>query len=261
MLLLWQRQGYRNKNYARHGQKMIQRFVIVVLLCGMLMPMTAMGAAPQQGFSVGEARIRAAVSDYIQQKTANLGWEVRLKRLAINGNPLLPEGPLDIEVMAPQQWEGWGSANLGVVVRQRDRVVLNLSAQAEVEALAEMVVTLRQLDYGTIISSADIAVQKRDITTVGGKYARSVDMIVGKRARTTIKANAAVRTDQVEKVPVIKSGQLVTIVAENEVMKITVAGKARSAGAEGDIIMVQNLNSLKEIPAKVLNATTVQVSF
>lgn len=61
--------------------------------------------------------------------------------------------------------------------------------------------------------------------------------------------------------PVVKSGQMVTIVAENDVIKVSVAGKARSAGAEGDIIMVQNLNSLKEIPARVINATTVQVSF
>jgi flagella basal body P-ring formation protein FlgA len=54
---------------------------------------------------------------------------------------------------------------------------------------------------------------------------------------------------------------MVTILAENDVIKISVAGKARSSGAEGDTIMVQNLNSLKEIPARVVNATTVQVGF
>ena len=54
---------------------------------------------------------------------------------------------------------------------------------------------------------------------------------------------------------------MVTIVAENGLMIISVAGKARSSGAEGDIVMVQNQNSLKEIPAKVISATTVQVAF
>ncbi len=163
--------------------------------------------------------------------------------------------------MAPQQWEGWGNASLAVVARQDERVVRNITVRVEVEALAEMVVSLRQLDYGTVITGADIALQKRDIASVSGKFARSADDIVGKRARMTLKANSAVRVDQVEKVPLIKSGQMVTIVAENEVLKISIAGKARSAGAEGDIIMVQNLNSLKEIPARVVNATTVQVSF
>lgn len=221
----------------------------------------AIPAAAQQGGSAGDARVREAVTGYIQQKTAHLGLEIRIKRLSINGTPVLPEGPLDFEVVAPQQWEGWGNANLAVVVRQHDRVVLNTSVQVEVEALADMVVALRQLDYGTIISGTDIAVQQRDIASAAGKYTRDLDAIVGRRARTSIKANAAVRTDQVEKVPIIKSGQMVTIVIENEVMRITVAGRARSAGAEGDTIMVQNLSSLKEIPARVINATTVQAGF
>lgn len=221
----------------------------------------AMAAVAQQGASGSEARIQEAVSGYIQQKTAHLGLDIRIKRLSVNGNPVLPEGPLDFEVVAPQQWEGWGSANLAVVARQRDRVVLNTSVQVEVEALADMVVALRQLDYGTIISGADVAVQKRDVASTAGKYARDPNDVVGKRARTSIRANAAIRTDQVEKVPIIKSGQIVTIVAENAVMKITVTGRARNAGAEGDTIMVQNMSSLKEIPARVINATTVQVGF
>jgi flagella basal body P-ring formation protein FlgA len=54
---------------------------------------------------------------------------------------------------------------------------------------------------------------------------------------------------------------MVTIIAENEVMKVSVTGKARSSGAEGDIIIVQNQSSFKEIPARVISATTVQVGF
>lgn len=240
---------------------MIKRIIIISLFCLLSVSGMAMAAVAQQGASGSEARIQEAVSGYIQQKTAHLGLDIRIKRLSVNGNPVLPEGPLDFEVVAPQQWEGWGSANLAVVARQRDRVVLNTSVQVEVEALADMVVALRQLDYGTIISGTDVAVQKRDVASTAGKYARDPNDIVGKRARTSIRANAAIRTDQVEKVPIIKSGQIVTIVAENAVMKITVTGRARNAGAEGDTIMVQNMSSLKEIPARVINATTVQVGF
>jgi flagella basal body P-ring formation protein FlgA len=54
---------------------------------------------------------------------------------------------------------------------------------------------------------------------------------------------------------------MVTIIAENGVFKISVTGKAHSSGAEGDIIRVQNLTSLKEIPAKVIDGSTVQVAF
>lgn len=221
-------------------------------------------AVPPQKTQVDnrDAELREAVAAYVKEKTANLGYDVRLKRISINGNPKLPEGQLEYEVVAPQQWEGWGTVNMAVLVRQGDRVVSNTSARVEVEALTDMVVTLRELERGMVITGADVAVQKRDAASVlGGKFIGGIKDVVGKQVRTAIRANTVVRADQVEKVPLIKSGQMVTIVAENEVMKVSVAGKARSSGAEGDVILVQNLNSLKEIPARVINATTVQIGF
>jgi len=241
---------------------MIQRIISIACLCTFLLASLCQAIQTPAATQVNrDDEIRAVVTAYIQQKTAGLGFEIRIKRISIGGNPRLPEGVLEYEVMAPQQWAGWGAASMAIVARQKDRVVSNFAVQVNVEALAEMVVALRQLDHGSTITAADIAVQKREVASVAGKFTRNSEDVVGKRTRTTIKANTAVRTDQIEKVPVIKSGQMVTIVAENEIVKISVAGRARSAGAEGDIIMVQNLNSLKEIPARVVNATTVQVSF
>lgn len=205
--------------------------------------------------------VKGAIGAYLENKTSGLGWEIKVKRITMSGKNILPEGPLDFEVIAPQQWEGWGSVNLTVYVRQHDRVVANLSARVDVEAMAEMVVTTHQIDHGSLISADDIMLQRRDVASAGGKFLRNISDVVGKKARTTMRGNQSVRGEQLEKVPLVKSGQMVTIVAENEVMKVTVAGKARGNGSEGDVIMVQNLSSLKEIPAKVLNSTTVQVGF
>ena len=62
-------------------------------------------------------------------------------------------------------------------------------------------------------------------------------------------------------VPVIVSGQLVTIIAENAGVRITVSGRARSAGSVGDLIRVQNMVSNKELAARVLDASTVEIGF
>ncbi len=241
---------------------MIFRTITIVWVCMLLCaPLCRAEQRPAPKAADRDAEIKAAVTAYIKQKTANLGYEIRIKRISINGNLKLPEGALEYEVMAPRQWEGWGTASLAVLARLGDRVVSNSSVRVEVEALADMVVALRQLDRGAVISGTDIAVQKREIAAVSGTFAGNAGDVVGKQTRITIKANAVVRTDQLEKVPLVKSGQMVTIVAENAVMKVSVAGKAKNSGAEGDIILVQNLNSLKDIPARVVNATTVQVGF
>lgn len=59
----------------------------------------------------------------------------------------------------------------------------------------------------------------------------------------------------------MKSGQLVTIVAEDKRFRITATGRARGNGAEGETVLVQNLNAQKEIPAVVVDSKTVRVEF
>lgn len=219
--------------------------------------------APCQGLAAidREREVRDAVTAFVTTRTAGMEWDVRIRRITISDTLKLPEGIIDYEVVAPQQWEGWGSASMAVLARQQDRMVRNIPVRVDVEARTDMVVTLKQIEHGTIINASDLVLQNREISNSSNRASRRIDDIIGKKARTTLKANQPVRTDQVEKVPLIKSGQMVTIIAENEVMKVSVAGKARSSGAEGDIITVQNQNSFKEIPARVLNATTVQVAF
>lgn len=231
------------------------RYILIAVL-------TVVALCPRQALSAidREREVREAVTAFVTTRTAGMGWDVRIRRIAISDTLKLPEGAIDYEVVAPQQWEGWGSASMAVLARQNDRLVRNIPVRIDVEARTDMVVTLRQIEHGSLIATDDLVLQNREITQNSGRASRRLEEIVGKKARTTLKANQPVRTDQVEKVPLIKSGQMVMIIAENEVMKVTVAGKARSSGAEGDIITVQSQNSFKEIPARVLNATTVQVA-
>jgi flagella basal body P-ring formation protein FlgA len=208
-----------------------------------------------------EQEIRDAVTAFVASRTTGMGWDVHVRRITIQNALKLPEGDFDYEVVASQQWPGWGNTNVSVLARRNDTLVRNIPVRVEVEALAETVVTLHQVEYGAIITAADLVMQKREITQNSHLAARTIEEVVGKKARTSIRANQPVRSDQIEKVPLVKSGQMVTIIAETTVLKVSVAGKANSSGAEGDIIRVQNLMSHKEIPARVIDSTTVQVAF
>lgn len=236
-------------------KRLIPHIFILFLILGALYPCQALSAPDR------EQEVREAVTTFVKNRTSGLGWDIRVRRTIISGDLKLPEGKIDYEIVAPQQWEGWGSISIAVLARQKDRVLRNIPVRVDVEALADTVVTLQQINYGELISAADVVLQKREITYNSHLAARTIDEVVGKKSRTTLRANQPVRADQVERVPLVKSGQIVTIVAENDVMKISVSGKARSSGAEGDMIRVQNLTSLKEIPARVIDASTVQVAF
>jgi len=131
----------------------------------------------------------------------------------------------------------------------------------EVEALADVVVATRPLERGMVVEKGDVALQKRDMATVPARGLRSIDEAIGKRVRVGTRANSPMRSDYLERLPLVKSGQLVTILVENDKFRITATGRAKGNGAEGETVVVQNLTALKEISAVVVDAKTVRVEF
>jgi flagella basal body P-ring formation protein FlgA len=210
---------------------------------------------------IGEAEIRKVVTDYVLRKTEALNAQVTVKRVSFGGQLKLPAGRISYEVVGPERWEGYGNATLSLIIRVDDQVKRNLSVPVEVEALAQMVITARSLERGEVLAAGDLALDRRDLGHLQGGFLTSIDEAVGLRMKNGLRANAPLRKDYLERVPVIKAGQLVNIVVENEVMKITATGRARQSGAVGDLISVQNLSSQKELAGRVVDASTVRVEF
>lgn len=234
-------------------------FLRLAALCFLLF--SSIGEVFAEGLPNRDLEIRMAIEQYLQQKTGGLDFEAKIKRLTIQNSALPQDGSLDYEIIAPQQWEGWGNVNLAVVARRGDRIIRNIPVRVEVEALADMVVASRQIDHGTVITRDDLAIRRQDVASVRGHYLKRADDAVGKKTRQTVRTNTPLKPDQLVKVALIHSGQTVTIIAEQGSMRITMTGKAKGSGGLGDVINVQNSSSLKEFPAKVIDANTVQAIF
>lgn len=217
-------------------------------------------AAPA-GMLVSEETVRGAIREYLLAKAAPLNAQVNVKKINFSGDLKLPEGKVSFEVVAPERWEGYGTASVALVVRVDDQVKKNQTVLVEVEALADMVVASRTLERGEVLSASDLALVKRDLAQVQGRFMKEIEEAVGLRVKNAIRANAPVRKDYLERIPIVKSGQMVTILAENDVVRITASGRAKGSGAAGDTIMVQNVASQREIPARVIDSATVQVDF
>lgn len=234
--------------------------LFAILLLGFL-GIHVCDAAAAQVQVVKEKKLRDVVTAYIMDKTSGSGLDVTVKRIGLAGDVVVPSGAVTFEFIAPQQWEGWGKSVLGVLVRVNDQVVKNVSVPVEVEALVPLVVTLRPLAQGEVIGLADIAVQKRDLAGLTGRICYDPSEAIGKRVRIPLRGNMPLRADFLEKVPLVRYGQLVTIVADNGSLRVTTAGMAKGAAGEGDLVTVQNLSSKKDIQGRVVDAGTVAVSF
>ncbi|MBJ6724820.1 flagellar basal body P-ring formation chaperone FlgA [Geomesophilobacter sediminis] len=229
---------------------------LIVLWCCLALP--AFGEPLQ---TIPEAKLRGVVQDFLLKKSQGINAEVKVKKAVVPAELKLPAGTVTYEVIAPERWEGWGNTSLAVVIRVDDQVKRNLTVPVEVEALTDMVIANRTLERGEVVQSSDVSVAKRDLAKVGGRFCRDVSEVVGLQVKSAIGGNSPMRRDYLERVPLIKSGQMVTIVAENAVVRITASGRAKTSGAAGDLIAVLNLSSQKEIAARVVDSSTVQVDF
>ncbi len=84
---------------------------------------------------------------------------------------------------------------------------------------------------------------------------------IGKRTKRVIDASSIFRYNFLEVLPLVKRGDLVTIVAESEALKITTQGVVTEKGCKGEMVRVINTSSRKEVFARVRDARTVEVEF
>ena len=85
--------------------------------------------------------------------------------------------------------------------------------------------------------------------------------VIGKRSIRNIQPDQIILSDMVEIPPLIKKGNRVLIMAENEEFKITTMGEVLEDGRSGDQVKVVNISSGKEIIATVKGPDIVEVNF
>lgn len=237
------------------------RLRILITAVLLLLVFLAQGACAEQQLLLPEHEVRSAVERFLAERQAINGWELAVRQLTIPQGTRIRPGARDLEIVAPTGWSGWEPVSVALVVRVDGRVEKNLSLRLTVDARAEMVVATRQLPAGTVLTAGDLQLQRLEVSLAGGQQVSRIDDAVGKKLKAAVRPGMPLREGQLAAVPVVVSGQLVTIIADNGGVRIAVSGRARSSGGIGELIRVQNLMSMKEMSARVLDASTVEVGF
>jgi flagella basal body P-ring formation protein FlgA len=95
----------------------------------------------------------------------------------------------------------------------------------------------------------------------GTLYPSDLDNVIGKRLKRDMPSGAVVTNQALEDRPILKKGDLVTILAENGRLVVRAKGTTMEKGKVGDTIRVKNVSSGREVMGKVLNSSTIAVHF
>ena len=211
--------------------------------------------------TVAPENINAAVKAFVLRHAPWKPDQLKVDRLTFDQELTVPPGKVAYQVTAPKHTDWLGPIPFSVLVVVDGQAVKKVTAPATIEVWSDVVIAAKPLGKFQPIHADDILIKKMNLARVPSNVIATAEQVLGRRANRNIAANSILRSDQVEMPPVIKRGDVIQVIAESDVLKVTAKGLAKENGAKGDRIQVMNLGSKKIIYALVVDGQTVQVEF
>ena len=122
----------------------------------------------------------------------------------------------------------------------------------------EYPVLVQPVARGEIISENHITYRERNDLQAAFYVTDSAD-VIGMEARRPLQADAPLRVSDLKAPVLVKRGALVTMIYENDGLRLTHHGVAGAAGGMGDVIAVENTKSERTIKAVVTGVNRAAV--
>ncbi|MEW7850127.1 flagellar basal body P-ring formation chaperone FlgA [Massilia aurea] len=108
-----------------------------------------------------------------------------------------------------------------------------------------------------VLGEADVALERRDITTIADPVGVLED-VIGQSSRRSLRAGDVLRAGALAAPIAVKRGDGVMMVANRDGIEVSMAGEALDAGARGAIVRVRNSASGQVVRMRVIGAGAVQ---
>jgi len=129
------------------------------------------------------------------------------------------------------------------------------TVRARISAL--VAVTAAPVNANAPLGEADVALERRDISTIADPVGVPEEAI-GRSSRRSLRAGEVLRAGQLVAPIAVKRGDGVTMMARQDGIEVSMAGEALDAGARGAVVRVRNSASGQVVRMRVLGAGAVQ---
>ena len=214
----------------------------------------------REAIEISPKEIEKIVKQFIHQK---MPWDS--KQVTIKISPakgiVLAAGEITYEVVPQKREDYLGVTNLSVIFMVNGRVERKLWVNAHIDVSKEVVVSNHLLRRHYTITEGDIRLENMNLAELSANVVTDPLEVIGKRTKRAIDPNLPLKLNFLEVPPLVRRGDLVTIVAESDTLKITTQGIVSENGCKGEMVRVINTNSRKDVYARVVDSRTVAVDF
>lgn len=241
--------------------------LVATLCCGVLL-LVSQPLAAGDSQAVDEARLEQAFFALVSEGTP---WPVAdLKVEEFSSTPAslnLPLGALEFQPVNQPHTQYLGKKRLQVAVLVNGQEEARVSMAGQLKLFGDVVAASRRMNRHTVLKAEDLQVVRRDISQMAPDLLRAPEGenvlggLRGLRLKNSVQAGELLFATMVEATPLVRRGNLVTILASAGRISVSVPGEMRDSGAKGEVVRVKNLMSRREILAQVVDKNTVRVVF
>ena len=173
----------------------------------------------------------------------------------------VPFGHIGLKVSPNGVEEGLGRRAFHVQINVNGEPWQTIDAVADVSASIDAVVPTRVIQIDSVIEAEDVTVHRVKLTDLDHQLITNVKDVIGKSAARPLQTYNPIRLGMVKKPYAVRKGDRVSIEARYGGLSIQVVGLAKSNGEIGQTTTVANVDSGKELRAKVVGPGAVRVEF
>jgi len=202
-----------------------------------------------------EPAVRQALSERLPQTAAR----TMIRDIRGLHTVFVAQGPVRYEVTVPGQRAVLGPASFALTISVADRVVKRLHGLASIAIVQEVVSLTRPVAQDEVITADAVTLTEVEVTQPLRQVVTQLEEVIGKRARRALAGHTPLSPRDVVTAPVVQKGDVVNIVLESPLIKVTTVGEALEAGQPGETIRVKNTASNREVRAQVIDKHTVRI--
>jgi flagella basal body P-ring formation protein FlgA len=223
--------------------------------------MTSGASVVRRGPASLEAKIREMIERNLTNKGLPVGSKVEIGFSATVQELLaLTEPSYRFEIETQQRTTNWiGLVGLKIKVYRNDDLLQTVPVLAQVQVKARIAIAARTINSKARLTSQDLEMTWRAITNLSGKFVTDVTDLADQQARRMIPPGTILTAELFEPLPLVKRGQLVTVLYNRSGLEIKMVGKVMQNGYRDEMVQVRNEQSKEVFRAKVVGAGQVLV--
>jgi len=183
-------------------------------------------------------------------------------KVIYEGKPILvPQDNMTFDCKLPGRKRRVGRVQFLCLIRVAGNIKKRLRLYADVKVAYDVYRPIRSLKRGHVIQPGDVELTQLKSDHVLRNIISDEADIMGHRLIRNLEQGETILAHMIQKIPLVKNGDRILIIAQKGPLRVTAAGIVRQNGFKNDTVRVENIQSRKIILGTVIDSRTVQINF